>query len=88
MCQRLSTSAMNSLIAEERMRRQHSWQVRRTGAPMASGQQRWDRAYQLLLQWAAATPPPPALSIVLETSHAHSDLQPRFDQSSGRAPNH
>jgi hypothetical protein len=74
------------------MRRQHSWQVRRTGAPMASGQQRWDRAYQLLLQWAAAPPPPPAetpaLSIVLETSHAHSNLQPRFDQSSGRAPNH
>ena len=55
MCQRLSTSAMNSLIAEERMRRQHSWQVRRTGAPMASGQQRWDRAYQLLLAWTSAT---------------------------------
>jgi uncharacterized protein (UPF0548 family) len=74
------------------MQQPRTWQVRRTGVPLATGQQRWDRAYQLLLQWAAATPSPPAetpaLSIVLETSHAHSDLQPRFDQSSGRAPNH
>ena len=74
------------------MRRQRSWQVRRTGAPMASGQQRWDRAYQLLPQWAVATPPTPAdapaLSIVPEKTHANSDLQPRFEQSPGRAPNH
>ena len=74
------------------MWRQPSWQIRRTGAPMASAQQRWDRAYQLLLQWAVATPPTPAdtpaLSIVPENTHANSDLQPRIDQSSGRAPNY
>ncbi len=42
------------------MRRQHTWYVRRTGVPTATGQQRWDRAYQLLLRWAAASPPVPA----------------------------
>jgi len=38
--------------------RQHSWQVRSTGVPTAAGQQRWDRVYQLLLQWAATNLPP------------------------------
>ena len=35
------------------MGRQRTWQVRRTGVPTATGQQRWDRAYQLLLRWTA-----------------------------------
>ena len=39
------------------MGRQRTWYVRRTGVPMATGQQRWDRAYQLLLQWAVTSPP-------------------------------
>ena len=41
------------------MRRERPWHVRRSGVPIATGQQRWDRAYQLLLQWAT-TPPAPA----------------------------
>ena len=43
-----------------RRQRQRTWRVRRTGVPTATGQQRWDRAYQLLLQWAATDPPAPA----------------------------
>ena len=37
-------------------RQQRIWHLRRTGVPTATGQQRWDRAYQLLLRWAV-TPP-------------------------------
>lgn len=74
------------------MRQQRTWHVRRTGVPMATGQQRWDRAYQLLLRWAAASPPAPAVapepSIQLETCHAGSDLRPRLDRPPSRAPKH
>jgi hypothetical protein len=74
------------------MRRQRTWRVRRTGVAMAAGQQRWDRAYQLLLRWATTRPSapaePPALSILREVPHAYSDLQPCFDQSSGRSPDY
>ena len=58
----------------------------------ATGQQRWDRAYQLLLQWAAATPPAPtaapASPTLPEASHARSDLRPRFHQPPSRAPDY
>ena len=37
------------------MGRQRIWQVRRVSVPTATGQQRRDRAYQLLLQWTATT---------------------------------
>ena len=37
------------------MRQQRTWHVRRTGVPTVTGQQRWDRAYQLLLAWTSAT---------------------------------
>ena len=73
------------------MGRQRTWQVRRTGVPTATGQQRWDQAYQLLLQWTATTSPAsaqgPAL-ILPEVCHARSNLRPRFDRPSGRAPDH
>jgi hypothetical protein len=73
-------------------RQQRIWRVRRTGTPMATGQQRWERAYQLLLQWATPLPSAPAEApappILPEAPHAHSDLWPRFDQPPGRAPNH
>ncbi len=73
------------------MGRQRTWQVRRMGVPTASGQQRWDRAYQLLLQWAATTSPAPVerpALILPEAFHARSDLRPRLDREPGRAPNH
>ena len=67
------------------MKRQ--WQVRRTAVPTATGQQRWDQAYQLLLQWAMTEPaagvPPPADRE--EVSDARSDLLPRFDDAAGAA---
>ncbi len=61
------------------MGRHRTWRVRRTGAPAAAGQQRWDRAYQLLLKWAATSPAPapmPAPPIPPEVVHARSDLRP------------
>lgn len=73
-------------------RQQRKWRVRRTGASAATGQQRWDRAYQLVLQWGAPLSPTlveaPAHPILPETPHARSDLRPRFDQPPGRAPDH
>ena len=72
------------------MSRERPWQVRRSGVPTATGQQCWDRAYQLLLQWAttpsaSAETPRPNLP---EAAHARSHLRPRLDQPSGRAPDH
>ena len=67
------------------MARQRKWQVRRTDVPTTDGQQRWDRAYQLLLHWAVTHSPPtpakvPAPPILPEVSHARSDLRPRLDR--------
>src|SRR4051812_35417903 len=45
---------MSCLIREETMN--HQWRIRRQMRPISDGQQRWDRAYQLLLQWTIATP--------------------------------
>jgi len=74
------------------MRQQRIWQVRRTDMSMVNGQQRWDRAYQLLLQWAATPPPAPAAApeppILPEICHAGSDLRPRLDRPPSRAPDH
>lgn len=74
------------------MRRQRTWRARRTGVAMATGQQRWDRAYQLLLRWAMTSPSvaaePPVLSTLREVPHAYRDLQPCLDQPSGRAPDY
>jgi uncharacterized protein (UPF0548 family) len=41
-----------------RGQRRRAWQVQRTSVPTPTGQQRWDRAYQLLLQWAMTSPEP------------------------------
>lgn len=72
------------------MRRQRTWRVRRTGVAIATGQQHWDRAYQLLLRWATTSPSvpaePPALSTLREVPDAYRDLQPCLDQPPGRAP--
>ena len=74
-----------------RRQRQRTWHIRRTGVPTPTGQQRCDRAYQLLLQWAMNPPVPPdaPVSLILpEVGYAHSDLWPCLDQPSGRAPDH
>jgi hypothetical protein len=43
---------------------------------MATGQQRWDRAYQLLLQWATTPPPTPvaAPQPVIRPKMCHTNL--------------
>jgi|RhiMethySRZTD1v2_1073278.scaffolds.fasta_scaffold2518477_1 hypothetical protein len=74
-----------------RRQRQRTWHIRRTGVPTPTGQQRWDRAYQLLLQWVMNPPVPPdapVSPILPEMCHAHSDLRPCLDQPSGRPPDH
>ena len=62
---------------------QRAWQVRRDGVETPTGQQRWDQAYQRLLQWAmtppAPTEAPSAPTILLEVSHAYSHLRSRLD---------
>jgi hypothetical protein len=72
--------------------RQRPWVVRRTGVSTPTGQQHWDRAYQLLLQWAAANSLAPTKApvspILPEVSHARSDLRSRLDQPPGRPPDH
>lgn len=71
------------------MKRQ--WQVRRTTVAMPNAQQRWDRAYQLLLRCAmtgppgTSVPPIPAPSPLQEVSRARSGVCPRLDQPSGAA---
>jgi hypothetical protein len=69
------------------MRQQRIWHIRRTGVPMATGQRRWDRAYQHLLQWATTPPPAPSVApeppTQPEKCHAGSDLRPRLDRPPG-----
>lgn len=68
------------------MKRQ--WQVRRATVATTTGQQRWDQAYQFLLQWAtaqageAAGAAPPTRE---EAADARSDLRPRLDDAAGAA---
>ena len=74
-----------------RGQRRRAWHVRRTSVPTPTGQQRWDRAYQLLLQWAMTSPESteaPGASILPEVLHADSDLRSRLDQPPGRPPDH
>ena len=71
--------------------RRRAWHVRRTSVPTPTGQQRWDRAYQLLLQGAMTAPEPteaPGSPILPEVSHESRNLWPRFDQPPGRPPDH
>ena len=72
-----------------RGQRRRAWQVRRTSLSTPTGQQCWDRAYQLLLQWAMTSPEPtwaPGFPILPEVSHADSNLRPCLDQPPGRPP--
>ncbi len=74
-----------------RRQRRRTWHVQRTGVPTETGQQRWDRAYQLLLQWATTPPAPtkaPASPILPEVFHARSDLRARLDQPPSRPPDY
>ena len=51
-----------------------TWQIRRETVAHPDGQRRWDRAYQLLLCWAADTVAAPAPTIAQEEADAHHQL--------------
>ena len=69
----------------------HQWRVRRQTTSSPDGQQRWDRAYQLLLRWTErpglaspteALPPatcPTGKPMQAEVPHAHRRLCARFN---------
>ena len=62
------------------------WKVLRTNQPHADSVRRWDRVYQLLLEWAdtlAHSEPS-----IQEDSDAHCDLRPSLDSTSSPDPNH
>lgn len=61
------------------------WQVRRETVTHPDGQRRWDRAYQLLLRWAAdaAAQMPP---IAQEETDAHCSVCPCLNQSPAADP--
>ncbi len=65
-----------------------TWLVRRDTVARLDGQHRWDRAYQLLLQWADEAPvaQPPVLT--QEDDDAHCPVCPGLDQSPAAEPSH
>jgi hypothetical protein len=71
------------------MKRQ--WRVRRQPQPHPDAQRRWDRAYQLLAQWALASPagtpeatgPSPAGG-----AHADRDLRAGLDPAPSASAGH
>jgi hypothetical protein len=69
----------------------HQWRVRRQTISSPDGQQRWDRAYQLLLRWTerpGLAPPaeallpatcPPGKPMQAEVPHARRRVRARFN---------
>ena len=72
----------------------HNWQIRRQTQPSPDALQRWDRAYQYLLQWTAPPSPPqiptppPLASNPQEVPDACSRLCPRFARQPGPRSDH
>ncbi len=72
------------------MKRQ--WCIHRTEAVRPDGQQRWDRAYQLLLDWARAQPADPtrvqARCDEEEAVYAGGDLRAGLYSAASSDPQH
>jgi hypothetical protein len=64
------------------------WQVSRAGQPHAEAARRWDRAYQLVLEWAGVAFEPDPSSPQPETTDASSHLRPRLDPAPNPDPDH
>ena len=70
------------------------WQIRRQLHTTADAARRWDRAYQMLLQWSQATDSPtqPEFSTTLQPSlevpYDQRPLCPRIDRPADAGPNH
>jgi hypothetical protein len=69
------------------MKRQ--WRVRRETVKRTDARQRWDRAYQSILQWNLQTEPTSAPSANgKEDYHAGSGIRPGLDPRTGQAADH
>jgi hypothetical protein len=74
------------------MKRQ--WRVRRQFLPVPDGAQRWDQAYQHLLQWRLANvprvvpPSPEGFFPKQEESDEHGNLCARLDRPADPGPDH
>ena len=69
----------------------HQWRACRTFQPHPDAQRRWDRAYQLLLEWTL--PPEQATDQLLphnptEVAHAHSHVCPCLHPTPGPDTDH
>ena len=65
-----------------------TWQIRRETVAHPDGQRRWDRAYQLLLRWAADSVAAPAPTIAQEETDAHCPVCPSVNQPAATDPHH
>jgi hypothetical protein len=69
------------------MKRQ--WRVRRQTIQRPDASQRWDRAYQSILQWTLEAEPNSALSANgKEEYHARSGIRPSLKYGTGEAADH
>ncbi len=67
------------------------YRVRRQTVQRPDASQRWDRAYQNILQWALETDPssvPGAKNGKEEKSHAGSGIRPGLESGTGEASEH
>ncbi len=62
------------------------WQVQRTHQSHAAHERRWERVYQLLLDWSAETDAVPTPNH--EETHANCDLRPRLDTTPSTDADH
>ena len=68
----------------------HEWRVQRELTESLDGQRRWDRAYQLLLEWAATDDRSPSsvLSETQEGNHESRDLRAGVNPAPGATTDH
>ena len=70
----------------------HAWRVRRELQGSPDGQRRWDRAYQLLLEWTATDGQLPSVAQgeveAQEGKHESGDLRAGVNPAPGTAADH
>src|SRR3954454_20455530 len=73
----------------------HDWRTTRRLLPHPDGQRRWDRAYRLILEWAACGTEPgrpgaigPASSLMKGVGRENCDLCASLDTTSGADADH
>ena len=92
-CLRLATPFREDLVLSEWAMKRQQWMVRRQPVGHPAAQQRWDRAYQLLLQAIAAPPGMPPLpaapwDVAEESRHASSRLRQGFEPKPSSGADH